>query len=74
MLKTNKAFVACRRVAALVLSLIMLISVYVFPASASAAMSSISVQWANPQKLRKINKTEKEAILTANITGTSPNM
>ena len=37
--------------------------------NANAAMSSISVKWANPQKIRKINKTKTEAILTANING-----
>lgn len=74
MLKTNKAFIACRRAVSLVLSVIMLISVAVPATAASVAMSSISVQWANPQKLRKINKTEKEAILTANINGTATNM
>ena len=52
-----------KRILCLLLSVIMLVSVFSsfgLRSSANAAMSSITVQWANPQQLRKINKTAKE--------------
>lgn len=66
-----------RRVLCLFLSMVMLVTVFSsfsMQTSANAAMSSITVQWANPQQLRKINKTQKEAVLTANINGTATNI
>lgn len=78
MKRTGKAAVKCRgaskRLFSLILSLVMtvaLFSAYSLEVGANAAMSSISVQWANPQKLRKINKKLTETVLTANVNGTA---
>lgn len=62
-----------QRIAIFILSITVVISLIgeSFYASASPAMFSIDVQWANPQKLLSINKTEKKAELTANINGTA---
>ena len=73
MLKTKS-----KRVFAVLMSLAIAISVFVpftvLETSANASMSSISVQWANPQKVRKVNKTATKAIITANVNGTATNI
>ena len=45
-----------------------------FDVSADAVMSTITVNWANPQQLRSIDKQTNQAVLTANINGTATQM
>ena len=71
---TSKPYRIIYRVLTLCLSMVLTVTVfstYNMRASANASMSSISVKWANPQRLKKINKTEKWAELTANVNGTA---
>ncbi len=59
-----------KRFLAVVSVLSLMISVFAvadIPANADAIMSSISVQWANPQKLKSIDKQKTQAVLSANI-------
>ncbi len=74
MLKFSKkkagAGLAKIRIMAFFTSVILLFSAFSgFSAQAieGGVMSTISVQWANPQKIKKIEKTDTEAILTANV-------
>ncbi len=66
-----------KRLLAFLMSIAVAVSVYLpyrLETSANASLSSISVKWANPQKIKKINKKQNEAVITANVNGTATNI
>ncbi len=66
-----------KRALAFLMSIAVAVSVYLpysLETSANASLSSISVKWANPQKIKKINKKQTEAVITANVNGTATNI